>query len=384
MFDFLKNIFKTKGDAVLGIDIGPSSIKLVELRKKKGRAVLGTYGALALGPYAGIEVGRATSLPPQKIAEALIDLLREAGATTKRCGLSIPMSASLLTLIEVPAVDEKQLAQMIQLEARKYVPIPISEVSIDWWVIPKEQAGIIHENDTDPVASAVSGAAQSVPGTGPKTAEKLTVLLVVIHKDAILNAQEIIRLASLDVGFFEIEIFSTLRSVLDHDSGSVMIMDMGAGSTKLYVVDRGILRVSHIITRGSQDLTLAISKSLGISVEQAEVMKREKGLEDTAEKGLASIMDSSVNYIFAETNRVIMNYQKKYNKNISKIFLTGGGAALRGFAERAEKELQTTVHLADPFAKIDSPAYLSKILKQSGPEFAVSVGLAVRRLQELN
>jgi type IV pilus assembly protein PilM len=377
MFDFLKNIFNSKGDAVLGIDVGPSSIKLVELRKKKGRAILGTYGALALGPYAGIEVGRATSLPPQKIAEALLDLLREAGATTKRCGLSIPMSSSLLTIIEVPAVDEKQLAQMIPIEARKYVPLPMSEVSIDWWVIPKEQTGIT-DAPTDAPASQTPGA----PVQRPQ--EKLTVLLVVIHKEAVLNAQEIVRLASLDASFFEIEIFSTLRSVLDHDSGSVLIMDMGAGSTKLYIVDRGILRVSHIITRGSQDLTLAISKSINVSVEQAEVMKREKGLSMTeGDANLSSVMLSSVNYIFAETNRVIMNYQKKYNKNVSKVFLTGGGSALRGFSEMAQKELQTEVHLADPFAKVDSPAYLSKILKQSGPEFAVSVGLAMRRLQDL-
>ncbi len=377
MFDFLKNIFNSKGDAVLGIDVGPSSIKLVELRKKKGRAILGTYGALALGPYAGIEVGRATSLPPQKIAEALLDLLREAGATTKRCGLSIPMSSSLLTIIEVPAVDEKQLAQMIPIEARKYVPLPMSEVSIDWWVIPKEQTGI-----TDAPTDAPTSQTPGAPVQKPQ--EKLTVLLVVIHKEAVLNAQEIVRLASLDASFFEIEIFSTLRSVLDHDSGSVLIMDMGAGSTKLYIVDRGILRVSHIITRGSQDLTLAISKSINVSVEQAEVMKREKGLSMTeGDANLSSVMLSSVNYIFAETNRVIMNYQKKYNKNVSKVFLTGGGAALRGFSEMAQKELQTEVHLADPFAKVDSPAYLSKILKQSGPEFAVSVGLAMRRLQDL-
>lgn len=376
MFDFLKNIFNSKGDAVLGIDVGPSSIKLVELRKKKGRAILGTYGALALGPYAGIEVGRATSLPPQKIAEALLDLLREAGATTKRCGISIPMSSSLLTIIEVPAVDEKQLAQMIPIEARKYVPLPMSEVSIDWWVIPKEQTGIV-DTQADQGPQAPGAPVQ-------KPQEKLTVLLVVIHKEAVLNAQEIVRLASLDAGFFEIEIFSTLRSVLDHDSGSVLIMDMGAGSTKLYIVDRGILRVSHIITRGSQDLTLAISKSINVSVEQAEVMKREKGLSMTeGDANLSSVMLSSVNYIFAETNRVIMNYQKKYNKNVSKVFLTGGGAALRGFSEMAQKELQTEVHLADPFAKVDSPAYLSKILKQSGPEFAVSVGLAMRRLQDL-
>ena len=105
MANFLSNLFSREGQSVLGIDIGPSSIKVVQLKKRKGRAVLETYGALALGPYGGTEVGRATHLPPEKIAEALVDLLREAKTSTKKCGLSIPMSSSLLVPIEVPTTD---------------------------------------------------------------------------------------------------------------------------------------------------------------------------------------------------------------------------------------------------------------------------------------
>lgn len=371
-----KNLFKKTEDSVIGVDIGPSSIKVVQLKKKKGRAVLVTYGALALGPYAGIEVGRATHLPPEKISEALIDLLREASVTTKKSGLSIPMSSSLLSIIEVPAADEKQLAQIIPIEARKYIPIPISEVALDWWVIPKEQAGLTSFEPDVPMMGQTP-----VPGE-KKFIEKMQVLLVVIHNDAIANAQEIIKHASLDTSFFEIEIFSTIRAVLDRETDPVMILDMGAGSTKLYIVDRGVLRSSHIITRGSQDLTLAISKSLNMSVEEAESQKRVKGL--TIEDGGNEIMTSTINYIFAETNRVILNYQKKHNKNISKVVLTGGGAGLKGFLEIAKRELQTEVVPADPFAKVEAPAFLDKVLKQAGPEFSVAVGLALRRLQDIN
>ncbi len=393
MLGFIKNLFKKPSESVLGIDIGPSSIKVVQLSRKKGRAVLDTYGALALGPYAGIEIGRSTNLPPEKIAEALVDVLRESGTTTKQCGLSIPMSSSLLTLIEVPAANEAQLDQIIPIEARKYIPLPISEVALDWWVVPQEQVGIATEFDSG----------QKAPGT-PATIPKITVLLVVIHNEALARAQEIIRLANLDASFFEIEIFSTIRSVLEHESAPVMIFDMGAGSTKLYIVDRGILRLSHIVTRGSQDMTLAISKSLNISVEEAESLKRERGVSPAAKPGmpgaaptaaesaslaavtpeqLAQIMLPTLNYIFSEANRVLFNYQKKYNKNVAKVVLTGGGAALKGFADIAKKEMQTAVESANPFAKTDAPAFLQQLLAQSGPEFSVSIGLALRRLQEL-
>lgn len=401
MLGFIKNLFKKPSESVLGIDIGPSSIKVVQLSRKKGRAVLDTYGALALGPYAGIEIGRSTNLPPEKIAEALVDVLRESGTTTKQCGLSIPMSSSLLTLIEVPAVNEAQLDQIIPIEARKYIPLPISEVALDWWVVPQEQVGIATEFDSGQQAQ---GGGPGMPAAIPK----VTVLLVVIHNEALARAQEIIRLANLEASFFEIEIFSTIRSVLEHESAPVMIFDMGAGSTKLYIVDRGILRLSHIVTRGSQDMTLAISKSLAISVEEAESLKRERGIAAKPATGapvaspmppapgtenntlatvtseqLAQIMLPTLNYIFSEANRVLFNYQKKYNKNVAKVVLTGGGAALKGFADVAKREMQTSVEAANPFAKADAPAILQQLLAQSGPEFSVSIGLALRRLQEL-
>ena len=309
----LGNIFKKGETSVIGVDIGPSSIKIVQLKKKGGKAALETYGALALGPYAGIEVGRATRLPAEKIAEALLDVIREANITSKSGGLSIPMSSSLLSIIQVPAVSQKELTQLIPLEARKYIPIPISEVALDWWVIPKEDSGM---TDFAPVAGA---------SDANQVKEKINVLLVVIHNDAITQVQEIIRLANLNASFFEIEIFSTIRAVLDHEPEPVMILDMGSGSTKLYIVDKGVLRTSHIITRGSQDLTIALSKALSISVEEAEVVKRQKGLlVGTENAEAAGVMTSTISFMFTEANRVLLNYQKKYNKNVSKIVLTGG------------------------------------------------------------
>lgn len=185
MANLFKKIFSKSDESVIGVDIGPSSIKIVQLKKKKGKAVLETYGALALGPYAGIEVGRATQLPPEKISEALIDLMKEANITSRDAGLSIPMSASLVNIIEVPDMNEKKLAEIIPIEARKYIPIPISEVMLDWWVIPKEQSGRSQLNE-----STVSTGLDTRPRS--KLIAKAEVLLVVIHKDAIEKIKTIV------------------------------------------------------------------------------------------------------------------------------------------------------------------------------------------------
>ena len=134
-------MFLGSNQSVLGIDIGGSSIKVVQIRKKGGRAILETYGELALGPYNGLEVGRATSLPAEKLAEALKDVMREAHVTTTQCGIAIPLQSSLVSIVPMPALPESQLSSMIPLEARKYIPVPISEVTLDWSIIPTEEEG---------------------------------------------------------------------------------------------------------------------------------------------------------------------------------------------------------------------------------------------------
>lgn len=370
-FDSIKNIFsQDQNQSVLGIDIGPSSIKLVQLKRKHGRAILETYGELSLGPYAGLEVGRSTSLPTEKIAEAVVDILREANTTTNKCGLSIPMGSSLVSFIKLPKVDEKQLAQMVPLEARKYIPIPISEVTLDFQPIPRNE-------------NIVSEYQNSEEKPEEKT---IDVLLVVIHNDALEKNKEITRLAKLDTSFSEIEIFSSMRAVLEPGTAPQMIIDFGSGSTKIYIVERGILRTSHMISRGSQDITLAISKSLGISVDEAEKIKKERGLmkKEGEQMDINEITSLTLDYIFSEIGRVLLSYQKKTEKNISKIFLTGGGVLLRGFKEKAEENFSLPVVVADPFSKVEFPAFLEEVLKQAGPSFSVAIGLALRRLQDMN
>ena len=116
---FLDTLFPKKEKSVLGLDIGSSSLKVVQLRKEHGQAVLETYGELALGPYGGVNVGQATNLSAEQITESLKDLLREAKVTTTNCGVSIPFARSLLTLVNLPYRSNTQEQKtVIELEAR--------------------------------------------------------------------------------------------------------------------------------------------------------------------------------------------------------------------------------------------------------------------------
>jgi len=375
---FLSTFFDKKESKALGVDIGSSAIKIVELKKKNGQAILTTYGELALGPYAGFTVGQAVSLPPEKIAQALTDLMneKEVNISTKKCGLSIPFASSLMSVIEMPEVSARELGVMVPLEARKYIPVPISEVALDWSVIPKSEVRETSEYATDDDISAREndhGVISRIP--------KIDVLVVAIHNETIARYQEIVTKSALETSFFEIEIFATCRAVLDEVLQPVMIMDIGAASTKLYVVERGIIRTSHTVNRGSQDITATLSKSLGITLAEAEVMKRQVGMagKETSVNGVIALV---LDYIFGETNITLLSFEKKYNKTISKVILVGGGSALKGLASLAKDAFKTEVVTADPFNKVSTPAFLTNILKETGPEFAVAIGLALRKLSE--
>jgi len=363
---FFSSFFK-KEVSVLGVDIGSSAIKLVQIKRKHGRAVLQTYGELALGPYAGMEVGQSAALQADKIIEAIKDVLRESKTTTNSCGVALPLSASLITFVSIPPVPDAQIANVVTLEARKYIPVPLSEVLIDYSIIPKEDSYV----SDDEVAK--------------KDKQSRDVLVVAIHNDFINEYQSVMTGSGLVPSFYEIEIFSSIRSVIDSGIATSMIVDFGARSTKLYIVERGILRSSHIINKGSQDITLALSKALSVSIAEAENMKRTHGLKGGSEfKELTEIITVNLDYILYEANGALLSYQKKYAKNVSKIYLTGGGVLLKGFTDLAKISFQTDVVYANPFGKLETPAILAEEFSRAGPEFAVAIGVAIRRLSELD
>ncbi len=370
LFDkFFKNISGNKGPSVVGIDVGSASIKVVQLKRSKGRAVLETYGEIALGPYAETQIGRSTKLPPSKLAVALLDLFREASVSTIDSAISIPMRSSMVSVIKLPRLPEKQMAQMVPIEARKYIPVPISEVSLDWFVIPELESP---DDQVKPVEGGV------VPVSD--------VLVVAIHNDVLNDFSTIVANAKLHTTFFEIEMFSTIRSTIDQSDvrNSVLVFDMGASATKTYIVERGIIKESHNINKGSQDITLNIANALNIPIEHAEKLKRNFGKNSPEQdQKIEQIIDLVLSPIFGQTNATIVNYGRRFNKVVSKMILVGGGCLLSGFQEKAKAKIGVEIQVAQPFSRAEAPAFLQDILKETGLAFATAFGLALRKLQEV-
>lgn len=366
---FFKSFSKGKIPSVIGIDVGSASIKIVQLKRQKGRAVLETYGEIALGPYAGTQIGRSTKLPAQKVAEALVDVMREASITTVDSAISIPMRSSMVSIIRLPKMADKQMGQMVPIEARKYIPVPISEVSLDWFVIPTL------ENEDEQM--------EEVDGKKVATTD---VLVVAIHNDVLNDYSSIVANAKLNTTFFEIEMFSTIRSAIDPEdaTSSVLVFDMGAAATKMYIVERGIIKESHSISKGSQDITLNVANAMNIPIEHAEKLKRNFGNNTPdQDRKIGELVDLALSPIFAQANATIVSYGRRYNKVVAKMVLVGGGCLLNSFSEKASQKVGIPVQVAQPFARTETPAFLQDILKQTGLAFTTAVGLALRKLQEI-
>lgn len=370
---FLNNNFFSQPDNnVIGIDIGSSSLKIVQIKKEKGRAILQTYGELSLGPYNKLSIGQIATLAPDQYAKIILDLLKEANISSIKGGISIPLKLSLISIINIPKVDIKDERGVIELEARKYIPVAISEVTLDYSVIPQVDDASLEfiESDNNKILEE------------NELKKKQKVLLVAIHNQVLSNYSRIVQDSRLNIDFFEVEAFATARASLSGERSIVMIVDLGASSAKIYIIDNGMLLSSHTINRGGQDISFSISKGLGIPFDHAEHLKRNLGKTKIVEElKIRELIDMHEEYIISEIKTVLTIFQKSKNLTVSKIVLTGGSCLLDGFLEKMKQNFSSDVEFATPFAKLESPISLQETLKITGATFSTAIGLALRALQ---
>jgi Tfp pilus assembly PilM family ATPase len=187
----------------------------------------------------------------------------------------------------------------------------------------------------------------------------------------------------LNLKFLEIETFSTIRSVIKYERDTTAIVDIGSSMTKFYIVENGIIRKSHIINIGSFNMLKIFNSNKeseakkaqsGLIGESAKLLRNELKVTDKLPVDLVRITN--------EIKKAIVSYQKENSKDIDTIVFTGGGSIFEEILPYVEKELSVKVEVADPFSKVDNPAFLDNALRETGPEFAVAVGLGLRGLAE--
>ena len=361
-FNFFRSI-KIKGNNI-GIDIGTSSIKLVELEKRGGRFTLVNYGIFELhgdsGPISSTPEGWQSilKLPDEDIALGIKELLKEAKISSVDVVASISSFSTFATVIEMPYVSNKDLARALPFEAKKYVPIPLDEVVLDWSIV-----GI-----------------SDLEKTGLTKPSNVEVFLAAVPKDETLRYQKIMKNAGLRLRALELENSSLIRVLLGNDLSPTVVVNIGGRSTSIVIVNRGYERVSHNYEIGGFEITRAISQSLSISLEKAEELKRKFGLVKTDENIVNESMISLIDMMIFETQKTISNYEESKKEKIVNVVLVGGLANMPGFADYFRDKLGRNIIVGNPFSRLVYPSELEPIIPELSSVFSVAIGLSMRDL----
>ncbi len=367
------SIFQRKPKTCIGIDIGTSSIKVVQLKRSENRYRLETYGELQTYGYLE-RLNDPLQTKSLKILEAHViemvkELLKETGATTKNAVMSIPVFSSFVSVTDLPPMLEKELPRALVFEAKRHIPIPLSEVRIDWKVINKT------------IVDLEGGL--SAGKAGKKGLTKFRVILIAVPKEVIAKYLRIAKALELKLLALELESFSYIRSLVGSDPSTICILDFGARSTSFTVVDKSFIQMSHSLDIAGSELTKALAHGMGIDFRRAESYKRESGLGAGglgAEKELRDILLTFVDKIVLELERMIDSYQRKTKRKVTKLILSGGSGGLIGLEEHLKKRLKLNIEVANPWARVVRLSLLDPILKELAPRFAVAAGAAMREL----
>ncbi len=341
-------------DRVVGIDIGSSSVKVVELEERDGVVTLTTYGELQLGPYTeGGVIGQSATLPPAVERQALVDILRESAVKAKRAVLAIPLSASFVTTMSLQAGAEEDIAPRVRVDARKYIPVPIADVTLDW------------------AETSVS----------TETAGVRDVLLAAIQNDALKRFMTLMQTVELPAPPTEIECFSTIRSAFISEKPYCAVIDIGASVAKLYLIENGLLARMHRVPTGSIKVTERIMQERQLPFAEAEQLKRTV-TPQSAEYGLVQKI-THVTYarVLKEFHQVIDEYEQRSGHTVSDIVLSGGGVVGFGLDVAIAQEFGLPTTFTRPFDKVAYPAFMEDTLREIGPVFAPALGAALRQFE---
>lgn len=378
----------------LGIDIGTASIKMVELENYKNQARLKTYG------YADIStnvLSGAIDKNNQLIADYINTIARKSNVQTRQVVAALPTFSVFNFIINLPPMPKKDLTSAIKWEAKKFIPVPIEEMILDWKILnkkkvkssvkkedkplDKEGAEQMSENDTDGDDSAGEKKPDSHMEeiVRSKGADKnYRILLTAAPKNLVARYIDIFKRAKLNLLSLETEAFALSRSLIGNDLSTVMIVDIGSTTADICLIEEGVPILNKGIDTGGDFITKTIMNSLNVNKERAEQFKRDFGLSEASNKNIPDVIQQSLNSITNEIKYVFELYQKQGDARIDKIILTGGSAFLPNLPKYLSDLLALPVVIGDPWDRIIYPLDLKPVLQEIGPRMATSIGLAMR------
>ncbi len=340
-------LFSSDSNRCLGVDIGSTSIKIVELSQKNGNVVLENYGISSIKGITGKNIrvkGEEDFWSSVKaISETVKNILKKANIKTKKSFFAIPDFTSFFTSFEVPKMKKSEVESAIQFQARQRIPLPLNEVTLDWKLtnLRKNEEG----------------------------EELVEVLLLAVPNETVKAYRRIAEKSGLDIGVLDSEAVG-LATVYGKKNEIVTVIDIGDQSTTINIIDNEIPRHSHSLDISGKDFI----KDIAITPEIDYDKKKKKTIE-SAKKMKESLLKDLTDKIIT----VCDSYRGEKNRKIKNVIVTGGGSNWDDIENYLSKEL--TIVKGNPFENIKHPEVLEEVLKEDlGPLFTIAIGMALQGL----
>lgn len=365
------SLFSKKSTGIIGIDVGASAVKLVELVRDGTHARLRTYGFTERREQAK---GSDPRVAIEEMGAIIQELRRRAGTTATSAIASLPTFSVFSSIITLPELPKKELPNAIRWEAKKLIPLPLEEMILNWELLPETFTANPISPKPTPVATVGDLTTQPMMSANQK--KNVSFLITAAQKKLVEQSVAIFKVAGLTLESLETEAFALVRSLVGNDKSTVMIVDIGAKNTDLSIIDRGIPVLNRSMDFGGIGFTDSIVGVTKLSPIIAEQLKRDVGRMrmTTLPKSLEPVFSPLVN----EVQYTMGLYQSRSGGRIEKIILTGGSGLLFNLATVLTSRFNMTVAVGDPWARVATPVDLAPALQEIGPRMSVAVGLAMR------
>ena len=346
----------SKAKNIVGLDIGSSSIKLLELRETKTGYQLVNFGVEKLPSESIVD---STVMNAPAVVTAIRKLVSAHQVKSKQVATSVSGHSVIIRKITLPLMTEEEIEGNIQWEAEQYIPFDINEVNIDYHRLEAES----------------------------DDQESLDVLLVAVKRDMVNDYTAVINEAGLDPMVMDIDAFCIQNMFeMSHEpqKGKVnALVNIGASVININIIRSGNSVFTRDMSIGGNHFTEEIQKQLNISFEEAEQLKINMGAGSERENEIRDVVDSISSSIALEIQRSLDFFTATSSVgHLSKVFLVGGASKTPGLKEIIENQIGIPVEPINPFNNIEiNPKNFDlDHIQEFSPMAGVSVGLALRRI----
>jgi type IV pilus assembly protein PilM len=340
---------------IVGLDIGSSCIKAVELKKTKGEVMVAHLG---VEPLASDIVVDSMIVDSTAVSNAITKIFSESGIKGKLVATSVSGHSVIVKKISMQTMSDQELAAVIQTEAAQHIPFDIQDVNVDFQILSDDLGG-----------------------------PQMDVLLVAVKKDKILNYTNVLSLAAKSPAVVDIDAFA-LQNCYEYNyepapGSTAALLNLGASVMNINIVKGSTPLFTRDVSVGGNQYTDALQKELDLSFDDAEALKLGKKVGTVSEDAKMPILQQVTEIIVLEIQKTFDFFRATASgEHIERLYVAGGSSKVPGLVEALRQEFSLPVEILNPFQRVN-PGVGGELVEQNAGQLAVAVGLALRSFETI-